>query len=85
MTPKTSARQNSQPSTAKLRLATWTLLIAVSLTVSAGCLKPRVIAIPADKIVSRIEPGESYTATNHAVWIVPDARMQEILTELENK
>lgn len=61
-------------------------MLMVSILVwMTSCSATRIKVIPADKAVLRLEVGRSYTATNWAVWIVPDARMQEILEALERQ
>lgn len=65
-------------------LAMLTLSTACSLIISAGC-KTRIIAIPSDKVVLRLRANEPFTPTNGPGYFVPDARMQEILSELEQK
>lgn len=81
--PKPCGKRLRAKLIALLRMATWALLTAFSLTVSAGC-KTRVLVIPADKKVERMESGRNYTPAING-WFVPDARFQEILTELNNK
>ena len=46
-----------------------------------GCQSTRVVVIPADKVVTRLEATESFTPPVPG-WFVPDARMQEILARL---
>lgn len=58
-------------------------LIALSMT-SCAVLKRKVIVIPADKTVTPLPAGEAYTPDIPG-WFVPDARMQEIITELKAK
>lgn len=45
-----------------------------------GC-QTRVVVIPADKTVTRLEAAEPFTPSIPG-WFVPDARMQEILARL---
>lgn len=40
-----------------------------------------MVVVPADKQVRWLKPGDSVT-TENGVWLVPDARMQEILRAL---
>ena len=47
----------------------------------SGCQSTRVVVIPADKVVTRLEATESFTPPVPG-WFVPDARMQEILARL---
>lgn len=49
----------------------------------AGCVT-RVVVIPSDKAVTLLPKGASYTATND-VYLVPPARMQEILHALSDR
>lgn len=49
----------------------------------AGC-RPRLVVIPADKAVTLLRKGATYTAPND-VYLVPPARMQEILHALADK
>ena len=55
----------------------WMMLIASLLT---GCalLKRRVLVLPADRHISYLEAGQTYTATN-ATYLVPPVLMQEML------
>lgn len=46
-----------------------------------GCQSTRVVVIPADKTVTRLEATKSFTPLIPG-WFVPDARMQEILARL---
>jgi hypothetical protein len=46
-----------------------------------GCQATRVVVIPADKTVTRLEAAEPFTPSIPG-WFVPDARMQEILARL---
>ena len=48
--------------------------------ISVGC-KTRVVVIPGDRAVIRLEPDRPYSP-GVSGWFVPDARMQEILNEL---
>lgn len=66
------------------RLWNWTamLLTSTSLIVSAGC-KTRIIALPSDKTVVPMPAGKAYTPALPG-FFVPQSRMQEILTELNN-
>lgn len=60
--------------------ATLSLLTASLLIHCAGCRSATVI-IPADREVKFLRAGQTFTATND-VWLVPPARMQEILDRL---
>lgn len=60
------------------RLSTICLIATCSLF--AGCAT-RVVVVPADKQVRWLKPGDTVT-TENGVWLVPDARMQEILRAL---
>jgi len=51
---------------------------------SAGCQGPRVVVIPADKEVTFLKAGQTYVAQTD-VYIIPPARMQEILHALSDK
>jgi hypothetical protein len=73
------------------RTAQWPLALAVSmmsigsLMMLCDCalLKRKVVVIPADKEVKYLAPGQSYQApTNSGMYLVPPARMQEILRAL---
>lgn len=55
------------------------LMICCAL-VASSCSAIRVI--PADKEVSYLPAGQSYTAPKGGMWLVPPARMQEILDAL---
>jgi len=46
-----------------------------------GCAT-RVVVIPADKEVHFLPAGQSYTAPVGGIWLMPPARMQEILRKL---
>jgi hypothetical protein len=61
------------------------MLLLSILVLMNSCLGPKTVIIPADKEVIRLGVGATYKATNWPVWIVPDARMQEIMAELERK
>ena len=50
----------------------------------AGCRAPKIVVIPADKTVTRLESNKVYVFQIPG-WHVPDARMQEILQHLEEK
>ena len=63
----------------------WRLVTAITLMLGCspiliGC-KTRVVVIPGDKAVVRLEPNRPYSPGIPG-WFVPDARMQEILNEL---
>jgi hypothetical protein len=58
-------------------------IIALSLFF-AGCQSPRVVVIPADKHVQRMKAETVYLFPISG-WFVPDARMQEIMFQLEEK
>lgn len=47
-----------------------------------GCAAPRVVVIPANKAVHYLDAGKSYTAPDGGMFLVPPARMQEILRKL---
>jgi hypothetical protein len=47
----------------------------------AGCARDRVL--PGDKVVRYLPPGHTYTAPAEGAWIVPPARMREILRKLD--
>lgn len=66
---------------ALLRLMTLILLCA---TVCCAC-KTRVVALPADKLVTMLQPGERFTNGQSSIYLVPQARMQEILQALGDK
>jgi hypothetical protein len=65
-------------------LATRIVSITSLMMFCVGCQAPKVVVIPADKTVTRMAPGKPYTFTIPG-WHVPDARMQEILHQLEEK
>jgi hypothetical protein len=50
------------------------------LTWSGGCAT-KVVIVPADREVIRIQAGEAYTPRFNG-WFVPDARMREMLLQL---
>jgi hypothetical protein len=62
---------------------TWTLSIASLMLILSGCQTPPLV-IPADKVVTLLKAGQSFRATND-VYLVPPARMQEILHQLSDK
>lgn len=64
------------------RLA-WMTSIA-SLSLSCGCAHSPILVIPADREVRLLPAGQSYTAI-HDVYLVPPARMQEILHALSDR
>ena len=49
-----------------------------------SCQSPKVVVIPADKKVERMKAETTYTFPSNG-WFVPDARMQEIMFQLEEK
>lgn len=59
------------------------LVSTLCLTLLCAC-QTRVVVIPADKAVTRLEAAEPYTPAVPG-WFVPDARMQEILHQLTAK
>lgn len=65
------------------RTASWmsTASLLICLT---GCLHPRVVVIPADKEVRFLRQGQTLTAPTD-LYLVPPARMQEILRALGEK
>ena len=67
-----------------LRQATKTASIAGLILFCAGCQSPKIVVIPADKKMTRMEAGLIY-AFEIPCYHVPDARMQEILQQLEAK
>ncbi len=83
MTPRLAMHRVLNPS-----MKPWLLVTAIALTFNCsltltGC-KTRVVVIPADKAVVRLEPDRPYSSGVPG-WFVPDARMQEILVELGAK
>ena len=69
--------------TQRLLRATWMLSIPVWLAILSGC-KTRVVVIPGDRAATRLPAGSSYVPSVPG-YFVPDARMLEILTELNRK
>ena len=69
--------------TGKLLRATWMLLILACSAILSGC-KTRVVVIPSDRAATRLPAGSSYIPSVPG-YFVPDARMLEILTELNRK
>jgi len=67
-----------------LLLATRIVSTAALILLCAGCSTPRVLVIPADRLVERLPAAETFTPAVPG-WFVPDARMQEILHELHAK
>lgn len=63
-----------------VRLVSW-MSIASLLICSTGCLHPRVVVIPADREVRFLKAGQSLVAPTD-LYLVPPARMQEILRAL---
>lgn len=61
----------------------WMTSIA-SLSLCCGCAHSPILVIPADREVRLLPAGRSYTAT-HDVYLVPPARMQEILHALSDR
>lgn len=60
-----------------MSIACWSLVCATG----CGLLSRKVVVIPADKQVRYLKAGQTYTATNDT-YLVPPARMQEILRAL---
>ncbi len=69
-------------STMLSRTGTWMLLMLALSILSAGC--HTVTVIDGNKLVERLEKGKPYTP-NLDGYFVPDARMREILQQLEAK
>ena len=69
-------------STRLSRTGTWMLLMLALSILSAGC--HTVTVIDGNKLVERLEKGKPYTP-NLDGYFVPDARMREILQQLEAK
>lgn len=65
-------------------LLTLLLSTAFLTTASTACLRTRVVVIPADKTVTRLEAGRPFTPAMPG-YFVPDARMKEILDRLSEK
>jgi hypothetical protein len=65
-------------------LASLTLLCSLNLTGCATSNQPKVIVIPADRATVRMEANQPYTPAWPG-WFVPDARMLELMTALEQK
>lgn len=83
MTPRLAMNRVLNPS-----MKPWLLVTAIALTFNCslaltGC-KTRVVVISGDKAVIRLNPDRPYSPAIPG-WFVPDARMQEILTELNKK
>ena len=72
-------RQSTKPWRAVTAI---TLMLGCSPTL-IGC-KTRVVVIPGDRAVVRLEPYRPYSPSVPG-WFVPDARMQEILNELAER
>lgn len=66
----------------RARVACWTLITCSTMACVAGC-RSRLNVIPADRIVTFLPAGQTYTATQDT-YLVPPARMQEILRALNN-
>ena len=69
-------------STGRLRMGTWILLTLILSALCAGC--HTVTVIDGNKVVERLEKGKPYTPNLNG-YFVPDARMREILQQLEAK
>ncbi len=69
-------------STMLSRTGTWMLLMLALSILSAGC--HTVTVIDGNKLVERLEKGKPYTPNLNG-YFVPDARMREILQQLEAK
>ncbi len=69
-------------STRLSRTGTWMLLMLALSILSAGC--HTVTVIDGNKLVERLEKGKPYTPNLNG-YFVPDARMREILQQLEAK
>ena len=63
----------------RLSTSCWIFGLAVS-ALLVGCSTTTVI--PADKQVKFLDVGESYVAPDGGMWLVPPARMQDILRKL---
>ena len=61
----------------------WTLLMCVWLVTLSGC-KTRLVVIPSDRAVKRLYSGKAFVPESPG-YFVPDARMLEILTELNRR
>ena len=62
-------------------LPAWLTLIALCLTPSTAC-RPRLVVIPAVREIKFLSRGQTITATNSDLYLVPPARMKEILDRL---
>lgn len=65
-----------------LRVTLW-LSIPVWLAILSGC-KTRVVVIPSDRAAIRLPAGSSFIPSVPG-YFIPDARMLEILTELNRR
>ena len=69
-------------STRLFQTGTWSLLTLTLSALCAGC--HTVTVIDGDKVVERMEKGKPFTPGING-YFVPDARMREILQQLEAK
>ena len=88
MTASTNPKHCGKPPKARL-IKPWSiwmamLLIALQIGTLSGC-KTSVVAIPADNVIVPMPTGKAFTPTNGPGFFVPQAKMLEILTELERK
>ena len=62
----------------------WTAMVLTAFLIasSVGCLTS-VVTIPADNVVVPLKVGEPFTPTNGPGFFVPQAKMLEILKQLE--
>ncbi len=67
----------------KIKLMKYWIVILSSLFL-LGCATTKIIVIPEDKMVHWLPPHTHYYTTNYGVWLVPDARMQEILRKINS-
>lgn len=59
----------------------WAILIGWLLILLTGC-RPRLVVIPSDREIKFLSRGQTITATNSDLYLVPPARMKEILDRL---
>jgi hypothetical protein len=64
-------------------MKSWTAIFSSILTglILSGCAT-RLVVIPSDKEVKFLPAGRSYTSPDGGMWLVPPARMQDILRKL---
>jgi hypothetical protein len=74
---------HANESTSQSRTVTWTASILCSIALWTGC-RTRVVVLSESEAVSKVEAGKPFTPRINGYY-VPEARMREILIQLQEK